>query len=333
VDLRAKFRAGQTIKYVFDQTSKNQVKSLDAGDTSMDQDQEQTQRIGLSLKVVDSGDAGATIQVVYESIKVTLKTPDGLAEYDSAKAKSTPSPSAQKPGTPASPGRPAKSPAMSPTKPGAPAKPGTPAPAAADPTDPLKQFADLDMNGMLGGIVGPMVGTTITVKTDKAGAITSVSGGETLGGNLGGLGSLAGAGLVPNPSQLANWLVSGLGGPGNQGYARVGETWTDNDALSGTPVGAFRMTTKHTLKSAAGGSANVTFVGHIEPASEASQPGGAGSSAGQVQKAAYNGSYVWDTRGGSLAEMNTAMSVTLDGGVMGAKARMSSDTKVHVKRQ
>jgi hypothetical protein len=314
VDLRPKFKAGQQIRYVFDQVAKNQIKSSDPSDNSMDQDQEQTERIGLVMKVVEAGDDGATIQVVYESIKVTLKTPDGPAEYDSTKPKPTAKSPSPTPST------------KSPTKPGTPtikSPSTTPAPGGSD---PLKDIADLDTSGMLGLIVGPMVGSVITVKTDKNGAVTSVSGGEALGG---GMGLPGGGGMVPNPTQMANWLVAGVGGPNNSGRAKVGESWTDNDSLAGTPVGSFKMVTKNTLESATGGAARVSFTGHIEPASEGAAPG---TSAGQVQSAAYTGKYVWDTRGGALSEMSTNMSVTMDGGVMGAKGRLSSDTRVQVKR-
>ncbi len=326
IDLRPKFRAGQQIKYIFDQAAKSTLKSQDPTDTTLDQDQKQTQRIGLVMNVVQAGDEGATIQVVYESIKVTLDTPDGVAEYDSTKPAAKPTgakPIGGQPATkrPAShPGTPTKAPATTPDTP--------PLPSG----DPLKDLGDLDMSGTLALIVGPMVGTTITVKTDRAGAITSVSGGETLGGSFGGLGGLGGA-LVPSPTAVANWLVSGLGGPGNKGFARVGETWTNTDALSGTPVGAFSMKTTHTLKSATGGSANVSFIGAIEPFSQGAAPGGGGASIGQVQSASYNGSYVWDTRSGALAEMGTDMRVVLDAAAAGTKARMTSQTQVKVRRQ
>ena len=328
IDLRPKFRAGQQIKYVYEQTAKNTVKSQDPSDTTLDQDQKQTQRIGLVMKVVQAGDDGATIQVVYETIKVTLDTPDGVAEYDSTKPKTKPAPSA-----PASKQPPARSTpgGKSPTS-KTPAAPAQPAPNA----DPLKDIADMDMNGTLGLIVGPMVGATITVKTDRAGAITSVSGGDALGGAMGGLGGAMGGmggmggALVPSPSAVANWLIAGLGGPGNKGYARVGETWTNNDALSGTPVGSFNMKTTHTLKSASGGSANLSFVGAIEPASQGAAPGGG---IGQVQSASYTGNYVWDTRSGALGEMGTDMKVVLDAAAAGVKARMTSQTQVKVRRQ
>jgi hypothetical protein len=336
VDLRPKFRTGQVIKYVFDQAAKSSVKSQDPSDTMLDQDQKQAQRLRLSMKVVQAGDDGATIQVVYDSIKVTLTTPDGVAEYDSTKPTTKPN---SKPigGQPAPSSKtPAKSQPF--TRPGSPATSPNATPTTnPGGADPLKDIADMDMNGMLGLMVGPMVGTTITVKTDRTGAITSVTGGEALGGSMGGAAGLGGMGgmggsLVPSPSAVANWLVSGLGGPGNKGYARVGESWTNNDSLSGTPVGAFSMKTTHTLKSASGGSANVAFVGGIEPTSSSAAPGGGGG-IGQVQSASYTGSYVWDTRSGALAEMGTDMRVVLDASAAGTKVRMTSETQVKVRRQ
>jgi hypothetical protein len=325
VDLRPKFKTGQQIKYTFEQTAKSAVKSQDPSDNTLDQEQRQNQRIGLSLRVVQSGDEGATIQVVYESIKMTLTTPDGVAEYDSTKptTKNAPKPSGTQPATKPVPAR-------QPTKPVAPTPPTPPTPAQPappPPSDPLKEIADMDMNGMLGLIVGPMVGTTITVKTDSSGSITSVTGGESLGGSMGGMGGS----MMPNPGAMANWLVAGLGGPGNKGFARVGETWTNTDGLSGTPVGAFKMTTRHTLKSASGGLASVSFSGGIEPSTEGTQPGGGGI--GQVQSASYAGTYGWDTSSGSLRDMATDMRVTLDGGLMGSKMRMRSETQVKVHRQ
>jgi hypothetical protein len=299
IDLRPKFRTGQQIKYVFDQTAKSTVKSQDPNDTTLDQDQKQSQRLGLVMNVVQAGDEGATIQVVYESIKVSLTTPDGVAEYDSTKPATKPTGAKPTGGQPA-----AKQP---PARPGVPTKP--PATTPTPSSDPLKDIGDLDMSGMLGLIVGPMVGATVTVKTDRTGAITSVSGGDALGGSMG-----------------------GLGGPGNKGYARVGETWANNDALSGTPVGAMSMKTTHTLKSASGGSASIAFVGGIEPASQGAAPGGGGA-IGQVQSASYKGSYVWDTRAGALADMATDMHVVLDAAAAGTKARMTSDTQVKVHRQ
>ncbi len=319
VDLRPKFKTGQQTRYSFDQTAKNTIKTDDPDDAAA-QEQLQTEHITLLLKVVESGDAGSTIQVVYESIKVRLMTDDGPAEYDSTK------PAAKKP-APAQ--APAPSPSRTPSRPGTPATTPTTTPAKPAPNlDPLKQIADMDASGMLAQMVGPMVGATITVKTDNSGAITSVSGGESLGGALPGLGGMGGS-LVPSPTAVANWLVAGLGGPGNKGVAHVGETWTNKDALSGTPVGSFNMNTKHTLKSASNGTANLSFVGGIEPASQGTTPGGLA----QVQSAAYTGTYAWDTRAGSLVEMNTDMRVVLEGGLMGAKSRLSSQTQVKVRRQ
>ena len=324
VDLRPKFKPGQQIRYSFDQTAKSTLKSQDPTDAALDQDQLQTEHIALVLKVIESTDEGSTIQVVYESIKVRLMTPDGPAEYDSTK----PPPKKPAPTQPA-PTQPA------PTHPAPPAS-RFPAKSLPPAPDPLKDIADMDISSMLGLVVGPMVGTTITVKTDKFGAISSVSGGDSLGGPLSGLGGM-GASLVPSPSAVANWLVAGLGGPGNKGLARVGESWTNSDALSGTPIGAFKMTTTHTLKAASAGTANVSFIGGLEPASQSATPAGVegvgGSGFAQIQSATYTGTYAWDTRAGALAEMATNLRVSMEGGLTSSKTRMTSETQIKVRRQ
>lgn len=337
IDLRPKFRAGQTIRYVFEQNALNQIKPVDSGGGEEATEQKQSNRIGLVMKVIESGEQGATIQVVYETIKVSLDSNGEKAEFDSTKPKpaalapktTQPKPA---PGRPAPPGSPSKTPTQ--TDPDE--MPGIP--------DALKRMADLDMSGILTQMVGPMVGTTITVKTDAKGAITSVTGGEGLSGGMGGMGGLGGmmggggggGGLLPSPTQMANWLVAGIGGPGNSGFARVGETWTNNDTLSGTPVGAFRMVTTHTLRSVSAGMANVGFVGRVEAPSENGEPGGGGGGGGglaQVQNAAYSGTYAWDTRAGALSEMGTDMKVSMDAGMGGSKMRMTSQSQVKVKRQ
>lgn len=327
VDLRPKFKKGQEIRYVLEQNSRNQVRGPDPKDETFNQDQKLTQRIGLVMRVVEAGDEGATIQVVYDSIKITMDTGDDSATFDSSAPKTKPSatPSQPPPGTtPTSPSK---------TQPGQ--RPASPSPGTTTPekdTAPapglpgLDGLADLDLSGMLARIIGPMVGTVVTVKTDAKGAITSVTGGDALGGGLGGLGGMGGA-LVPNPTQTANWVVSGMAG--GSGLVRVGQSWTNSDALAGTPVGAFRMSTTHTLQSHAGGNASVMFKGNIMPGSESpATTGGV-----QIQGAAYGGNYQWDTRAGSLRELSTDMRVEMAGGASLMNLKMKSETQMKVRRQ
>lgn len=336
VDLRPRFTKGQELRYVLEQDSLNKLKSAGGGgleDAGVGGDQKLNQRLVLVMRVVDSAEAGATIQVVYESIRVRMTTPQGSGEFDSARPAGAPKAPATSPLSPAPPGRPG---VPTPAKPGKPTRPTAP----ADPDDPLANPPKLptglptgvpggpgaggDLDEALAQMVGPMVGQTVTVKTDHNGVITGVSGGEGLGGG-GGLGGM-GATLVPPPSAIANWLVAGAAG--SKGSARVGETWTNNDSLAGTPVGSFRMVTQHTLQSAFGGLANARFSGHIEKASEGGPMGLA-----QVKDSRYSGTYAWDTRAGALKEMSTDLSVAMDANLGGTPAEMTAQSRLRVTRQ
>jgi hypothetical protein len=343
VDLRPRFTKGQELRYVLEQDAVNSLKTAGkpAQDAEpIDQDQKLTQRIGLVMRVVDSGPEGSTLQVVYDSIRVRMVTPEGTAEFDSAKGRATtpasPSSPTATPGGPTPGGRaPATSPGSRPLGPGsaprttpppaAPAKPGLPGTPA--PTPPSRADApDPDMSDLLAQIVGPMVGQTVTVKVDPAGNVTSVSGGEGLGGGLPGLGG-AGGSMMPAPSSVANWLVGGVSG--TKGQARVGESWTDSSSLAGTPIGGFRMTTTSTLQSANGGVASVRFTGHLEGASENGGPLGPV----QMKDSGYSGTYQWDTRAGALRELTSDLNVAMDASLAGTAAEMRSRTRMKVTRQ
>lgn len=318
IDLRPKFRAGQTIRYVFQQTALNKVRGPDKDDDTLNTDSELSQRIALVMRTTRADRDGSTIELVYESVRVTYKAGDEEAVFDSSKPKTAPTPA---PGT-TPPAKPAPSaPAKSPS---APAQPGTPPEPA--PIDPL---AALDLDAMLETMLRPMVGSKVTVDLDASGAITNVSGGQAPGGALGPTGALpglGGAGFLPDPKQLADWLVNGAAG--STGMVRVGQTWANADALGNTPVGPMRMRTTHTLRSALNGVAQVSFTGGIE---------GGGSDAGapmgvQLKDAGYTGTYQWDTREGALAGMQADMRVDMQGGANLLNLRMNSQTQVRVSR-
>ncbi len=309
IDLRPRFRAGQSIRYVYEQTARNSVRSPEKDDETLNTDSELSQRLGLVMRTVRADDTGTTIELEYESVRVKYKTDAEEGAFDSA-ARQTPSPGA----APA-------------TKPGAPAKPAPEAPQP--PADPL---AALDLNAMLEAMFRPMVGSRVTVELDRTGAIRSVSGGSAPGGGLGaggagipGLGA-GGSGLAPDPRQIASWLVQGASG--SNGLVRVGQSWTNADSVGNTPVGPMRMQTRHTLRSANLGLAQVAFVGAVE---------GAGTDAGgpmgvQLRDAAYSGTYQWDTRDGALAGMQADMRVDMQGGATLLNLRMNSETQVRVSR-
>jgi hypothetical protein len=301
VDLRPKFKKGQELRYVLELDGKNKIKSVSASkdEEPLDNEQTSSQRIGLVMRVKDAGDEGATLDIVYESIKVVMDTPEGKAEFDSTKKK-----------TPAS-------------------KPGTPAKGAVP--DPLAG----GMSDMLAQIIGPMVGTTIEVKTDRNGAITSVTGGSALGGGgleglLGGMGG-AGGGMMPDAKSTANWLVGGMGGP-SSGFARIGETWTNTDTLSGTPLGGFKMITSHALKSLSGNIANVLFNGRAETTDSQDAPSPLGSLV-KLKGAGYRGQYQWDTTAGCLKELSSELNTQTTCKIGQQDVEMTSTSTTRVKKQ
>lgn len=297
VDLRPKFKKGQELRYVMEVDGKNKIVSKSNED--LNQDQTMSQRIGLVMRVKEAGDDGATLEVVYESIRVVMDTPDGKAEFDSAKAKKKPDASKPKPGQPA----------------GAPAGGGN------------------ALDDLLAQIIGPMVGTRLEVKTDKNGAITSVTGGEALSGGAieGLLGGTAGGpgGMVPSGKSAANWLTGGI--PGSDGRVRIGQTWTNTDDLGSTPAGAFKMVTTHTLKSHAGGLAMVMFNGRAEGAQ--SESGGPLGGMIKLKGAGYRGQYQWDTGAGALREMNSEMTTEMTGKIGEDEVTMTGSTTTRVKKQ
>ncbi|MBL9001713.1 MAG: hypothetical protein JNK25_11315 [Phycisphaerae bacterium] len=84
VDLRPKFKAGQTHKFKLQMQASGRDESAELGT----QTQSISQEIGIALKVKTADrEKGATLDLVYESIKIRLKPPGGgdEIEFDSTK--------------------------------------------------------------------------------------------------------------------------------------------------------------------------------------------------------------------------------------------------------
>jgi hypothetical protein len=151
----------------------------------------------------------------------------------------------------------------------------------------------------------PIVGTTMTMTVDRDGTIRSITGGEALallGGITPGAAAAAGSGGMP---QLFGPIFSGRPA---KGEARIGESWEYDDGLQTGLIGDLKMRTTHTLTGLRGSDAVITIRGQIEPRTEAP-----GSSAFQVKDSSYSGQYLWDTGRGQLSQMETTMTVRLDG--------------------
>lgn len=181
--------------------------------------------------------------------------------------------------------------------------------------------AEKDGDSLLAPLFRPVVGTTLTVTFDAEGNITSVTGGEglALAATLGG----AGQGGAPSAKELIGGLFTVKKG---NGFASVGETWTNVDTIGGSPLGGFKMTTEHTLKSHSRNEAKIAFRGRIDPDSEAA--------AGPVRiiEASHTGDYLWDTREGVLTSMEADQKVLMEITTPGSEATTTSQMSTRVRR-
>ncbi|MBL0870846.1 MAG: hypothetical protein IBJ18_09755 [Phycisphaerales bacterium] len=190
-------------------------------------------------------------------------------------------------------------------------------------TKPAKKSDGLDDQDLLKPIFDKIVGTTMTLVFDENGEITEVRGGEQL--NM--LGSMSG---MSNPGAFDPKSMGSLFGPiggskGGMGKRKVGEKWSNTDALNVGPLGEFIMKTQHTLRSHTGGRAEVQVDGKAEAKSE----GDAATSPDKIKlkNSLYRGKYIWDTKKGQLQSMELEQSVQV-GGAVEAK----SDSVVKIRK-
>lgn len=314
VDLRPKWEKGAVTRYTMEVTSTNAIKDPNApaapasspatkpAPKGKDKNaaegtiqSKMTQTIGLKMRVVDvgggkggkgkngdgpsAGGGGATVELVYESVKIALETPDMKMEYDST--------------------------------------------AGNAKGKPAKKSDGLDDQDLLKPIFDKIVGTTMTLVFDENGEITEVRGGEQL--NM--LGSMSG---MANPGAFDPKSMGSLFGPiggskGGMGKRKVGEKWSNTDALNVGPLGEFIMKTQHTLRSHTGGRAEMQVDGKAEAKSE----GDAATSPDKIKlkNSLYRGKYIWDTKKGQLQSMELEQSVQV-GGAVEAK----SDSVVKIRK-
>lgn len=82
VDLRPKFKKGEEIRFTMNLDTSGRDVTPGAGE----QTKSTQQQIGLLLRVKDSNpETGATLDLVYESFKITVKAPTGDVSFDSSK--------------------------------------------------------------------------------------------------------------------------------------------------------------------------------------------------------------------------------------------------------
>jgi hypothetical protein len=258
VDLRPKFRAGQQLRYTMEMT--NSSRPTQKGQPSLSSKAE----FGLSLKTKAVGaDGGATVDLVFDRVKISTQTPEEKFEFDSSK--------------------------------------------------PPKGDDDI-----IGLMLQPLVGSTLTLTVDSAGNISAINGGESFAA----LGQfVAGGG---DATKLFGPLFTVKKGTG---MARIGESWENEDSLDNAMLGQFTMKTRHTLRSAVAGEAKVDMSGQIRPRSEAP-----GTGAGQIKDSSFNGAYLWDTERGALKSMDATMRVRMNTNAAGERSESVNEAVVRVKQ-
>lgn len=313
VDLRPKWEKGAITRYTLEMSNTNTIvdptppnaptpspdpKTKKATKATIESKMKQT--IGLKLRVVEVGGkggkngdgegvGGATVELVYESVKIALESGDMKMEYDSAAG-------------------------------GA---------AGAAKSKPAKKSDGLDDQDLLKPIFDKIVGTTMTLVFDENGEITEVRGGEQLNmlGSMSGVANPGGGGAF-DPKSMGSLFGPIGGSKGGMGQRKVGETWTNTDALNVGPLGEFVMKTRHTLRSHSGGKAEVQIDGKAEAKSE----GDAAMSPDRtkLKNSLYKGKYVWDTKKGQLQSMELEQSVEIGGAV---EAKSGSVVKIRKNGQ
>lgn len=228
VDLRPKFRKGETIRFTMNLESKSKttIPALD------DKPQEalSTHELGLVFKVKDVTDDGVTIELTFSRIKATRKTTDENEKFDSSQP-------------------PAKDKAST---------MGPQLRALAGTTLTLT----LDKDGNVSNIDG---GDALMALAPDGGASGSLPGGlappSTSGAPPGSPGNAGGG------SGFGAALGSIFNIKKGSGMASVGEEWTNSDSLNSGLLGSFTITDKNKLKSFNGSDAVVTVTGFIAPGS------------------------------------------------------------------
>lgn len=189
-----------------------------------------------------------------------------------------------------------------------------------DSTKPAKPAPAGEID-IIGTVLKPLVGTTMSMTVDRAGNISNVTGGDgfaMLGQVTPGSG---GAGSLP---QVIGPIFNIKKG---DGFARIGETWDNADKLNSGLMGDFKMTARHTLSSVSGKDAKVDLRGKIEPGSQAP-----GSSTFQLKDSSYTGRYTWDLARGMIKDMTTKMSMTVEHRLQDTPVQVTSETTTKLTR-
>ncbi len=163
-----------------------------------------------------------------------------------------------------------------------------------------------DESDPLAALFQTLVGTTMPVKMDKDGNISSVGGG-----------------LAALPGMDGGSLMKGAFGPMSTqskgtGEAAVGESWTNEDTIEGG-LGVIRMKTTNTLKSHARSMATIATRGTFSLDPSSSQAGI------RIREGDLTGQTLWDTETGMLESMTFRKKLTVEKREQNGQPSVSSD--------
>jgi len=159
-----------------------------------------------------------------------------------------------------------------------------------------------DKNNPYDSILRPLVGLKMNVVFDTDGNITSVSGDES-GGGLSGMvaGQFSGA-------DVARGVFGPIAGTRKgDGHAAVGESWTNEDVISGG-LGSTQVKTTNTLESVKGGRANISIKGSVL----LDGSGSTGLPMVNIKDSTLKGKAVWDVEAGMLESMTQEQTLSIE---------------------
>jgi hypothetical protein len=246
VDLRPKFREGETHRFAISLRSKA-VQAASGGKDKDESEQVSNNDLTIKMNVASTTEEGSTLEVTYESIRFEVKNDAMEISFDSSK------------------------------------------PAAND--DPLTD-----------SLLRPLVGLTLQVQTDKTGNITKVDAGSVPSGVPGNImTSFTGADVVRRMFGPITTLKAG------DGFASVGESWTNESSMAGGGGGTsnMRMKLNYTLRSQSGSTAKLGIEGKV-----LFEGGNALPIA--IKDSAISGTADWNTERGMLESMNMTQRLVVE---------------------
>lgn len=176
--------------------------------------------------------------------------------------------------------------------------------ATADGPDGKRRFdssrpGDKDAKDRFGDGLRALVGLKLTLTVAPDGHISRITGGE-------GLMSSDLVAPFTNPDKASDLFGPILSLKKGDGFASVGQSWENEDRIDTGLLGRIRVSNRHTLRSAAGGTARVVTDGTIEADSESPD------SPITIRDGKVTGSYEWDTRAGMLRRMDSRVSFKIE---------------------